>query len=571
MGLKVYSYGALAPSNLNLVQEQMSLAHQYSNVLTEIELERRKEYRNIYSLHSDVLPFTQRVQALEALLIETRTQNRAEGERVKVKDVFAQLKEARAELKAAKQRIQDDPKLLLLVQESEARTVEAVKKARAASGLYWGTYLICETAAASARQGTFDPKIKKWTGHGHLAVQIQKGLDTTNIFSSKNLLVWIDPVKPAAWQKGVLGKRMAERTTVHMRIFTNGREPVWADIPIDMHRPLPPGTIKWAHLIRRPMAGQFRWMVQFTIDAVETAKPERAPKAAGIHVGWRLLDNGDLRVAMLVDEEGKTSALHLPAKLLSKELHTQKLQSIRSRNMDEKRLKLVRWLTEEGRNIVNEKPEHVMLWRSPGRIVKLLKEYGTSLPPDLKKELEEFLKQDRHLWQWQDHERDKVYNQRRYLYRQWAVEVARAYTRIGIEDFDLREFARRGPAVEDETPDARAMNKCRRLANIAGFREVLKNACGNLGSLLEKSRVKGSSKICHACGEMCEFDASAHIEHTCEHCGTLWDQDENAGMNLVTALLLRAAENDKAVPEKAEPSRLRRFKRKMVVKTIAGV
>jgi transposase len=48
--------------------------------------------------------------------------------------------------------------------------------------------------------------------------------------------------------------------------------------------------------------------------------------------------------------------------------------------------------------------------------------------------------------------------------------------------------------------------------------------------MLEES---GTTKRCHACGSMEEFDRR-ELTHTCSTCSLLWDQDYNAAMNMLT-------------------------------------
>lgn len=573
--LKVYEYGALAPNvdAMHRVRDQMSLAHRYYNTLIEIERRRREavdkaqRLDDVQALHDRIDKAEAEVEAIREDLSKARQRSRSSEPaatteaRARLKVLFAELKALRAQLKEARTAARTAPDVKAAIDAANTQASEALKAARAASNLYWGTYLVVESAAEQAAKTTkypHLPRFKRWTGDGHLAVQLQNGMPTSEVHNP-DTRVWVDPVNVSAWVKGrgiPLRERM-QHTVVHFRIGSDGRAPIWAHVPIKMHRPLPaPGLIKWAHLLRRKVADREQWFVQFVVEVDHTALPPDpcGHGAAGIDVGWRLLDNGDIRVAVLQDEFGGRDELVLSRDWVSKMQHVEGLQALRSTNLDLIKLDLIPWLASKPdlhRDQDIFTPARAALWRSAGHVQRLFQEHAATMPEGLREKVDAWLKQDLHLWQWEAHERQKVIDQRKDLYRVWAAKVSRTYGRVALEKFDLRDVADRGNPEDGTTTDKRAPNRQRTLANVSFLRDCLKQAIDRRGGLFFEVPAEYTTLDCHACGgRTAGWSPAATVEHTCEHCGVTWDQDDNAAKNLLAAGLLAKA--PEPAPDDAE-------------------
>src|SRR5205807_6540186 len=106
-------------------------------------------------------------------------------------------------------------------------------------------------------------RFHRWDGRGRLAVQLQGGLPVADAFGSDSRLR-IAPVPAGAWERGA--PPSARRTTVQLRIGSEGREPVWATVPVVLHRPLPPAAqIKWVFLLRERIGTSEDWHVPFVL------------------------------------------------------------------------------------------------------------------------------------------------------------------------------------------------------------------------------------------------------------------------------------------------------------------
>src|SRR5690606_22488963 len=97
-----------------------------------------------------------------------------------------------------------------------------------------------------ARKNAMPPRFRRWDGSGKLAVQLQNGLPVEDAFGDDTRLQ-IDPVDPVAWNSPSRSERIHKnRTKVRIRIGSENRKPIWAELDIAMHRPLPKGgKIKW--------------------------------------------------------------------------------------------------------------------------------------------------------------------------------------------------------------------------------------------------------------------------------------------------------------------------------------
>jgi hypothetical protein len=297
-----------------LVWEQLQLAHRYRNTLIEIERGRRAAVRLAYSrvadlamLEHDARVSMQRVMTASDLVkthkIKNRTRKvpahlRTELDRARVarREAVSKLKDARKatrtdEFQAELDRIND-------------LAGELRRSARRHSGVYWGTYLLIEADMDAASKAPLydglepnDPRFLKWNRMGRLGVQIQ---------SSKPL-----PCELAFFDDKRVQIRMDNKRfgTLRMRVGSDGRAPIWAEWPLQLNRPLPPGEIKIVTVNVRRSGPREMWSVDFTIDKEFSVKPCGYGVVA-VHLGWRVVEDG-IRLAVAVDGEGNVEELVL--------------------------------------------------------------------------------------------------------------------------------------------------------------------------------------------------------------------------------------------------------------------
>ena len=363
-----------------------------------------------------------------------------------------------------------------------------------------------------------------------MVVQLQGGLSPAEAFAGADRRFRLEPVPDEAWDNGA-PKRL-QRTRAWVRVDSDGREPVWAVVPVTLHRPIPDDArIKWVYLIRRRVASKDNWSLCLVLSRQSGwMKTDLARGGCvGIDIGWRLVPDG-LRVAYWVGDDGRSGQLVLPLRDVGRWQKAQDLQSIRSKNFDAVVLRLANWL--RGRDLPDwliERTKTLRQWRSQARLASVAIHWrGNRFDGDgeIFDAIEAWRKQDKHLWEWEHNQRRKAAAWREDTYRQLAAKLSRAYRTVCLEKTDWRQLARQ--AKPEEEGNAQAAHYMRTASP------------GQLTRLLaerfaEVVRVDPAhtTQRCHACGKLTPFDAAAQLTTTCRHCGAEWDQDFNAACNLL--------------------------------------
>lgn len=544
---RVYKYGCGKPCmGEEQIDTAMYLAHKYRNRLVEIEVNRRNAVQEILSSDPRVAELENTIQANEEQLQATRARialSRKKGEtsltpqekqecEEKIKALMADLRKTHQELKELKKERLADPEIQAELAEVNKRVADEVKATRQACGLYWGTYLMVEHSFDKAKRSTGELKFKRWDGRGHLAVQLQKGLPVDKVFETDNR-VRIEPVPEEAWTSESRSvRRKLSRTRIWIRIGSDGKEPVWAVLPMVMHRPLPKGgSVKWVHLIRERVGTHYRYSVHFVVELPEEPKVELGPGTVAIDVGWRLMDEG-LRVAYWYDSDGNEGDLRLPDALLNALQKPDDIRAIRDRNFNEAKdalgqrlqsLELPAWL--------KERSAHLTQWRSTPKLAALAIEWRDKRFPgdeEVFAGLEEWRKRDKHLYEYEANLRDQATTRRREVYRVFAADLRRRYNTVILEKFDLREVAEQ-PNPEEGPKESSRARDLRVKAAISELRQTIANA----GLKVVEVPAENSTRQCHVCGHIDAFDTAKWLMHQCSKCGAVWDQDRNAAVNLL--------------------------------------
>ena len=121
-----------------------------------------------------------------------------------------------------------------------------MKQAQADSDLYWCNYddviASYEIARRRALREGRELRFQGWDGTGKVTVRYQQGLpvagsarERTGDCSSTRWTRWHGAARGAA-----SGGKLA-RSRVRIRVGSEGREPVWLELPVVFHRPLPGG------------------------------------------------------------------------------------------------------------------------------------------------------------------------------------------------------------------------------------------------------------------------------------------------------------------------------------------
>jgi hypothetical protein len=439
--MKVYRYGLLDPiEGADRVRDQIRGAHRYYNTLIGIERRRRDAVAAAYSTHP-------RIGGLE--LERGQHEARLDGAR-KAKDVdamrdaMAALRENRQALRAERLAAKQDPEIARMISEASAEAKGASRAARAASGVYWGTYLIVEQAVDAARKKPSMPHFRSWRGDGAVAVEIIHGMGVKDALKCDDARLRIDPCPQPVPGRG--GKPLPR---VSLRVGSDDqRAPIWATWPMIYHRLLPPDArIKWARVVREYTGGKARWSLHVTLDDAAVPRAEACGVGVvAVDLGWRRSPGG-LLACEFGSETCQPEALILPHAIEGAMEKAESLRAIRDRNMNAARALIVAWRdAHEISGPLAERLRNVGQWRSQNRFASLAHLWRANRiegDEEIYSAIEAWRKQDSHLWRWEAHTRQRAIRRRRDLYRVFAAGLARKYQTLVIERLNISALAQK--------------------------------------------------------------------------------------------------------------------------------
>jgi hypothetical protein len=565
--MRVYQYGLLPPrQGSDHARRQMWLAHVYRNDLIAIERGRRAAQRLLYSSAPNLAPLEeaadraeQQLQTalrdLKACRAKTRKRDETQEHRDAVTHARVLKRDAVQAVREARRSEHGDAAL-----QAERERINAMAHAlhlncRSYCGVYWGSYLLAEAAQdASIRDlplydgmAPNDPAFLRWDGNGRLGVQIQGGLAVEDVFGGVDTRIQIDPVDDRAWYSTSRSeRRRRSRTILRVRVGSTGpggRVAIWAEFPMIMHRPLPAKSrIKEVALHCRRRAGVEHWTVTFTVDDSATLRSKLCGTGAvAIDLGWRLLEDGSIRVGAWKAEDGESGEVVLDKRWLGGLRKCDELRSIRDKEFDAARAKLLAWMGS-GLDVM-QVPEWfvrdtMMLsqWRSQGRLARVAQYWryhrfeGDAEGFDA---LEAWRYHDDHLWRWELNQRERSLLNRKERFRIFAAWLARRYSTLILEDFDLSQMARKAKPEKAEG-EAQAPRTQRQMVAPSELRSVLCNAFSARGGRVIEVCSVDTTRVCHACGAVNHWDQAAYLRWACSACGAGWDQDDNASENILS-------------------------------------
>jgi len=458
--------------------------------------------------------------------------------------------------------------------------VEAAERASRAKPLYDGV-------------APDDPEFVRWTGEGTVAVQLQGGLSVADLQSGEDtrlrlrLAAWGSPETvsdepPPGWgsrrytpeerrarwrhmlahggahdgtHPGQKGPR--PMGTLELRVGSanakgercaGGHTPVWAAWPVPpTRRSLPPDAIvKWAHVHVRRIAAREEWSLTLTIECAR--RESCGTGAVAVDLGWRRMEDGGLRVAVAQGDDGKVHEMRLSPCDIDQLTKADSIRSHRDMLFDLARpwLRAILDALPERPAWLDERLASMALWRAQARLAAVAihwRSHRFDGDADAFAAIEAWRRRDKHLWSYEDHQRKGSLRRRRDLYRTWAAKLARQYGVLVLEDggakgetpvFDLRAFATLPEVEEVETErDERARSQ-RHLAAPSELRLALTQAFEGRGGQQRSVVMENSTRRCavEGCDAVESWDAGAELRHTCKN-GHTWDQDENAGANML--------------------------------------
>ena len=575
----VYEYGLRPPSlNADIVDNQLILGNRYRNALVSIERKRRDAIRGWINkpVEKESIAYSEAIEsfsiaetAMKKQRASTRSRSDTAEQRGEVKDLRKKKKDALSVLKAARVKAKKEELFKAEMDDAESQSRQEIKDARSECGLYWGTYLVIEAAMAASRKKMplwdkhfepANPRYQRWQGTGTVAVQVQKSQQTTadHTMECTGRLIQLDMEKISDEERSKMSKRRQKRCfgTLRMRVGSEGRDPIWAEWPIIMHRPLPSdSTITEVRVIKKKISDHGKWNVHITIKTPDgyykqhngvDDKCGSGPLA--LDLGWRLLGTGELRVAYTTDEDGTEEEIRLDHNILTGLKKSDELQGLCDDLQNKMKSTLNEWKkTHHLPDWFAEESSHIHAWKKTHKFVRLLHSWsknrwdgdneGFDILNDwhfgaYKEDLGRRDGGSRHLWQWREHQRKKSLLRRKDQYRVLAARLSRKYSVLILEDLNLSKLQEHNKS-EDDAVEIKEARWQQRAAACYELRECLKQAFLSRGGRVLKVKAAMTTQRCFCCGCEKKWDPIPSINHTCDQCGKTWDQDANAAKNIM--------------------------------------
>jgi hypothetical protein len=465
--VQVYEYGCTREpaAGLDEALDQMRRRVWLWNRFVEIEHATRRRARQFLSDESEFKEIEQLRNTIAQLRGAIRERWKPErSDFHTVQELKAQVRMTQADLAALMERVKASRKERLAAAKSALRALEAArreesKQAQKESGLYWCNYddvrHAYEIARVRVMKAGAELRAHDWNGSGKVSVRFQTGLPIPAAWRGGDGRFQLDPIPESAWSSSVRSvRRKLSRTRVRIRVASQltGRSPVWLEIPVTIHRPMPPkGTIRAASLIRERLGTKWRYRLFITVSCDQAPAPvSRDKPSLALDIGWRLVPNG-LRVAYWMDTVGGHGAVILPASDLIEFRKVDQLWSMCNEHFDQMHDSLLAWRTGK------ELPEPLLPCfnsvaesRSPNELLKVLSAWQTHRFAGDCAMFDQLLGWKRkhiHLWTWAVNLRDQLARKRLELYRSFAAGIVKQYETVYLERFDLRRVSR-APAPE---------------------------------------------------------------------------------------------------------------------------
>jgi hypothetical protein len=543
MPTKVFSYGCAQPpaATQELLGVQYHLAHRYQNELVALENEYRRNLESLRLSHApdyaaavadhDVADrvVLAAVTACQSAKTRTGEATAPPAERQAVVAARAVELATRQRVNVARRVVHADPAWRTARDaERDAHSVRR-KAAYAASALFWGTKnAVAEAVEAAAAASPFGPlRFRRWTRNGRLYCQVMGGIPTAAAFACADTRIQLERVP---------GSR--KRAVARVRIGSDGRAPIWAELTAIIHRPLPPnGVVKGVSIVRKQGRFQFvggrpvprdEWAIHVVVTIPEEPLVAREGVVA-VDVGWRRMADGSLRTGVCVDDTGHVTPLTLPADLCALWPAAEAAKSERDLLFNAMRDRCADWLdANDASDELREAAVTIRQWRGLSRLHGLIARFqeireGSAIAAELRD------------WQYQDsllemRERcdiRKALATRLDVYRKFAAGLGARYGTIVVEKLNVAEMRRN--ALPEDDPDE-VPKRWRNAASIGLLLTCIKQQ-GRAGVVAAPAA--GTTSTCHACGSTQVWDRRK-LNHTCDRCGATWDQDENAARNLLS-------------------------------------
>lgn len=539
--------------------DQLFLANQLWNKLVEVDRgvdERRAEIWRQYPAVAEAETARDAAdrQVEELAGAARRTAATARSRAAVAGDVRDELRAAKQARTVARRRLREAKQetfevageQFIALDADRRNAVKAARNEAAGNGLYWATYnavVASHEAARKAAAGQLRFRRFDGTGTWHVQIQTQAAdipLTFPTLLSGDHKwhnVVRLEGIDEAGLTSPVRAtRRAAARGTISIRVASEGRDPVWLDLPVAIHRlPPPDAQIKRVAISRRQVGAHVRHTVQFTV-LLEPPASTCGVGTVAVDLGWRQVPGG-LRAGYWLGEDGASGEIVVPDDLAGELERAEKIHSYRDTQFNAARAALAEWAA--GRDLPGWFADDLSTlgrWRSPRRFERLVVRWRTRRFDDdtaIFDTCETWRRRENHLYAYESHMRDQQTARRLDLFRVAAARLAGRYSTLVVEDMDLRQLARR-TSVETGDDMPQQVRWQRTVVAPGELRRTLTLAFAARGGATKPAPTAMTTRRCAACGhEMAATQPAEHQILICPACGRHIDQDHNACENLL--------------------------------------
>jgi transposase len=361
-----------------------------------------------------------------------------------------------------------------------------------------------------------------------------------------------------AMVKHVPGAGAARLRHLRFRVGSDGRKPIWANLYTLMHRPLPDARVTWVKLSCRRVGLRYRWFLLVVVDEECRGTPDQQRgTAVGVDIGWRKREDGSIRIACWSGSDGREGELAIEEVVHRRKGKSDSLKSIRDRERNEVSALWRRWIF--GQDMAAEVPDDsdktitkgipvlhpvreaarsMHSWTRMGRFVVLARLWeGNRIEGDaaIYARVQEWLKHDRHLYAWEANNRRRMALEVAARVDNLAVQLARQYEMIAVEDRGMvPELVRKDAGNDQEEERIRALSASRvGLVAPASLRAALERFATKYGALYREVNPAYTTRDCATCGAERPAPDPADVMMGCDKCGVIEDQDLTAARNIM--------------------------------------
>ena len=554
---------------------EMRRAHELSNLLIEIEKAHEERVQELWrkaptlqDLETDVQAQSEIEEEVKTRVKRYRSEHRTTKPSKELKDELASvrkvLRETKKKIREEKARIYPllKPDLVKLG-ELRQQAIKDTYKPAVAGGLYWANYNAVldrhnfAVKAVRSRRKMGLPsnlRFRRWNGgEGTLTVQLQRGagqpvrspevVADQNAGRYRNVACLTPAHDPTHWATLTRAQQRKIRMgTLRFRIGA-GDEAGMVEMPAFIHRPIPPeADICFMEIKRHRLGRRYFNFVSVVVRLPVTPQRTEGHKVA-MHVGWRALSDGALRVAVVtgmttpppssLDDVVRMHAgwaeIVVPSWWRDQMAYVHSLSSIRGKNLDIMKEWFVGWLAEH--------PDHGIVgietidrWRSADRFYGLIERLAEdeTLDAEIRTYLAAWRTQDIHVRETEDNLRAKIIARRNNAFCNVAAWLLDTAGLLAVDNYNIATIARKPDLGQDDNEAHRAARANRVLAAPGRLRQAMLDAASRRGVHVQP--IDGTiAKTHHICGEDLDADErDANVMVFCPTCQTMVDQDANA-------------------------------------------